>query len=209
MSTRDEPTRGVAAEAGRLVADAVSLRLVALVEALREPSEDTADAAAPAPSTGAPQRRGPVPRLPRAALRAPARAAADALATVAAGVVPRLLERIDLNPVLARIDVEALVARVDVAGLVERVDVNRVVATIDVDAVVQRVDAGALAREAVEGLDIGEVIRESTATVGSDTVEAVRVQGMRADGLVATVVDRMLLRRRPRRTGLDPPRGPA
>jgi hypothetical protein len=44
--------------------------------------------------------------------------------------------------------------------------------------------------------------------MASETVDALRVQGMRADGLVNRIVDRILLRQGQRRTGplLDEPR---
>jgi hypothetical protein len=40
--------------------------------------------------------------------------------------------------------------------------------------------------------------------MATETVDALRVQGMRVDGLVSRVVDRILLREEPRQT--DPPR---
>ena len=77
---------------------------------------------------------------------------------------------------------------------------------MDVDALVRRVDVGAVAREALDGIDLGEVIQESTAGIGADTVEAIRVQAMHADDLVARFVDRLLMRRRPRDTAVGEPR---
>ena len=85
-------------------------------------------------------------------------------------------------------------AKVDIEAVLNRVDLNALLGKVDLDPLVQRLDVGALANEAMEGIDIGEVIRESTASIGSDTVDAVRDQAMRADGLVARVVDRALRR---------------
>ena len=56
----------------------------------------------------------------------------------------------------------------------------------------------AVAREALEGIDIGDIIQESTAGLAIDTIEAVRVQAMNADDLLARIVNRILGRRRPR-----------
>jgi hypothetical protein len=141
----------------------------------------------------------------------PSRAAADAAAAIAAAVVPAVVERIDVNALLARVDVDAVVARIDLDAVVARIDVdrildsiepNRVLDRVDVDELVARVDIGAVAREALEGIDLGDIIQESTASIATDTVEAIRVQAMRADDLLARIVDRVLLRKRPRDTGL-------
>jgi hypothetical protein len=75
---------------------------------------------------------------------------------------------------------------------------------VDVDAVLARVDLPALTEQVIDEVDLGEIIRESSSTMASETVDALRVQGMRVDGLVSRVVDRILLREEPRQTG--PPR---
>jgi hypothetical protein len=51
-------------------------------------------------------------------------------------------------------------------------------------------------------VDVGEIVRESTATIGSDVVEGLRSQAMRADALLAGLVDRVLGRDGGRRTEL-------
>ena len=65
----------------------------------------------------------------------------------------------------------------------------------------------AVAREALEGIDIGDIIQELTAGIATDTMEAVRVQAMNADDLLARIVDRLLGRRRPARSVPRPPAG--
>ena len=47
----------------------------------------------------------------------------------------------------------------------------------------------------MEAIDIGELVRELTATIGSDIVEDLRAQSMRADDLVARLFDTVLRRR--------------
>jgi hypothetical protein len=49
-------------------------------------------------------------------------------------------------------------------------------------------------------IDIGEIIRESSGTMAAETVDALRVQGMRADRLLSRTVDRVLGRRDERQT---------
>ena len=198
---RDQTIPPAVLEAGRWMDEALTSSLARVLDALREPSGEGAPKPARRPH------RDPAATA-RRAVGAPARAAAETLTAVVAELIPRALDRIDLDAVLSRIDVNALVARVDVDRLLDSIDPNRLLERVDVDELVRRVDAAALAREAMEGIDMGEVIRESTSTLGSDTVEAGRVQAMVADEAVARVVDRVLRRRRRRETALSRPGAP-
>jgi hypothetical protein len=128
----------------------------------------------------------------------------------------RIVERIDLNQIAARIDLDAIIARVDVDAIAARIDLDAIAARIDLDAIIARVDIDAilarvdfpeLTEQVIDEVDLGEIIRESSSTMASETVDALRVQGMRVDGLVSRVVDRILLREEPRRTG-PPPKEP-
>jgi hypothetical protein len=179
----------VTTEGGRLVAEALAAALYDVAEALRT------DAAEAPPQ---PARRGDGNRVGEPAGRSLAsmstRAMSEAAAAIAAAVVPAIVERIDVNALLAKVDVDALVSRIDV---------NRILDTVDVDELVGRVDMAALAREALEGIDLGEIIQDSTASIATDTLEAIRIQAMRADGLLARIVD-LPLRRRGRQTALAP-----
>ena len=121
----------------------------------------------------------------------------------------RILGRIDLDEVAARIDIDAIIHRVDLDeivrgvdldAIVSRVDIDAVASRIDLDAIVDRIDIVGLARYVVEEIDLPEIIRESTGSMASETVRGVRMQGIGADEAVSRVVDRMLLRRQPRRT---------
>jgi hypothetical protein len=122
----------------------------------------------------------------------------------------RIVERIDLNQIAARIDLDAIIERIDIdaiAGRIDldaiasRLDLDAVVARVDIEAILARVDLPGLTEQVIDEVDLGEIIRESSSTMASETVDALRVQGMRVDGLVSRVVDRILLREEPRQTG--------
>ena len=143
--------------------------------------------------------------------------AARAVRALVAAVAATVLEEIDLNQVVARVDLDRIVERIDLDRIVERIDLDAVasridlvaiVARVDIAAVVARLDLPGLTEQVIEEVDLGEIIRESSSTMASETVDALRVQGMRADGLVSRVVDRILLRQGQRQTGLllDQPR---
>jgi hypothetical protein len=87
------------------------------------------------------------------------------------------LERIDMERILARVDVDELAARVDLAAMVERLDLAKI------------------AEEVIEELDVGELIRDSTGSMATETAEGIRVQGMNADLFVSRLVDRAFGRR--------------
>jgi hypothetical protein len=61
-------------------------------------------------------------------------------------------------------------------------------------------DLVGLADQVIEGIDLPEIIRESTGTVASEVVRGVRMQSIDADEAIARVVDRLFLRRRRRAT---------
>jgi predicted RNase H-like nuclease len=83
---------------------------------------------------------------------------------------------------------------------VERVDIDAIVSRIDVDAIVERLDLVALAEEVVNGIDLPEIIRESTGSMASDVVRDARMQTIDADVAIARVIDRIIRRRRARST---------
>jgi hypothetical protein len=109
--------------------------------------------------------------------------------------------RIDLDEIVARVDVDAVAARIDLDAIVSRIDLDAIVGQVDIDAIVARVDLPALTEEVIDEVDLGEIIRESSSTMATETVDALRVQGMRVDSLVSRVVDRILLRQGERQTG--------
>jgi hypothetical protein len=134
-------------------------------------------------------------------------AALDLAATIAGRVVDRLdldaiVDRVDVDRAVDRLDVDRVAARLDVDGLVRRLDLTRitqgVIDQLDLTAIARRVldelDLTEIARRVIDELELTELIRESTATVSVDTVDAIRVGGMNADRALARLVDRVLMR---------------
>jgi hypothetical protein len=76
--------------------------------------------------------------------------------------------------------------------------VNAVLDKIDLTAVVSRLDLNSIAREVIEGIDLPEIIRESSGAMASETVVGVRMRGIEADERISRLVDRVILRRRGR-----------
>src|SRR5829696_8498855 len=120
----------------------------------------------------------------------------------------RIVDRVNLNQIAARIDLNEIVHRIDIDTIADRIDLDAIVARVDLDAILARVDLPGLTEQVIDEVDLGEIIRESSSTMASETVDALRVQGMRVDGLVSRIVDRVLLRQGQRQTGpsLDAPR---
>ncbi|HEY7721608.1 MAG TPA: hypothetical protein VIB11_07190 [Pedococcus sp.] len=105
-----------------------------------------------------------------------------------------VLEHVDLDAVVAAVDVEAVLDRVDLTAVVlQRVDLDALV-----NAVIAHVDLIGLAEEVIDGVDLPEIIRESTGSMASDAVRGARLQGIAADEAVGRAVDRLLLRRKSR-----------
>jgi hypothetical protein len=114
--------------------------------------------------------------------------------------VDRIVDRVDPNQIAARIDLDAIVERVDLDAIAARIDPDAIVGRVDLDAVLARIDLPGLTEQVIDEVDLGEIIRESSSTMASETVDALRVQGMRVDGLVSRIVDRILLRDGQRQT---------
>jgi hypothetical protein len=129
-------------------------------------------------------------------------AALDRLVPVIADAI---VERIDLTDiVIDQVDLNRIVNSaldsLDLTQLViDRVDVNAIVAEADIDAVIDRVPIIPLANYVIDEIDLPQIIRSSTGGIASDAMNAVRVQGVGADQLVAGLADRVLLRRRRRK----------
>jgi hypothetical protein len=114
-----------------------------------------------------------------------------ALAGLDEETLAALLEKVDVNAIARRLDIEAVLDRMDLTTTVlRRVDLVRVV-----DAVLDQMDLIALANEIIEGVDLPEIIRDSTGSMASETVKGVRLQGIGADQAVDRAIDRLLLRR--------------
>lgn len=135
------------------------------------------------------------------------RLATDAVAAAASAVGGRLLERIDLTDlVTAVVDLDRLAARIDVEAVVARVNIDAIAARLNLDPIIARLDLIGLARYVVDGIDLPDLIRESTGSVTTDMVRDVRVQSAAADHQLERTIDRLLLRRQQRQAG-GPPAG--
>ena len=119
------------------------------------------------------------------------------------------LQRV-VREVLTRLDEETL------AEVLVLVDVDAVAARLDVDAGARpgrpdrpgpgaggprgrwwtpplaKVDLVGLAEQVIDGVDLPELIRESTGSMASDTVRGVRMRGIEADQTVSQAMDRLL-----------------
>jgi hypothetical protein len=113
----------------------------------------------------------------------------------------QIATRSDLDEIVDRVDVDAIANRIDLDAIVQRIDLDSIVARVDIDAILARVDLPGLTEQVIDEVDLGEIIRESSSTMASETVDALRVQGMRVDGLVGRIVDRILQREGQRQTG--------
>jgi hypothetical protein len=101
-----------------------------------------------------------------------------------------------LDGVLASIDLTSLVLRnVDIDRIVEQMDIQRVIDRVDIDAAVEKADVVGIARYVIEELDLPGIIRESSGTLATDTIEGLRIQGMNADSSLSRFIDRLLGRR--------------
>lgn len=80
-----------------------------------------------------------------------------------------------------------------------------IVVRLPLEEIVSRVDTATLTKRLLESVDLAGIMRESTATVGSEVVDAGRTQAMGADSFVERIVDRMLFRRGPRDLEIDEP----
>jgi hypothetical protein len=112
--------------------------------------------------------------------------------------VESIIDRVDVEKIIDRVDVEKIIDRVDVEKIIDRVDVNAIVARVDVQSIMNQVDIAPMANEIIAEVDIGSIVRESTGSITGDAIDGGRVTGMRLDGFVDRVVDRVLLRRKAR-----------
>jgi hypothetical protein len=102
-----------------------------------------------------------------------------------------------LGEVLRHAELTDLVLRnVDLDRVAAAIDLDAAAARIDLSAIIARLDLIGLAEEIIDGVDLPEIIRESTGSMASETVRSVRMQGIAADDAVARAVDRLLARRR-------------
>jgi hypothetical protein len=114
--------------------------------------------------------------------------------------IDAIVRQVDIAAIVDRVDIDAIAKRIDLDAIVERIDIDAIVSRIDLDAIVDRMDIVGLAEEIVNGIDLPEIIRESTGTMASEVVRDARMQSIGADVAIARLVDRIIRRRRARRT---------
>jgi hypothetical protein len=137
----------------------------------------------------------------------------EAVAHVNEEEIASLAAKVDVNAIAKQLDINAILDEMDLTAIVlQRVDLVKVVdAVLDqidlttivlqrvdlvkvVDTVLDQIDLIAVSNEIIDGVDLPGIIRESTGSMASETVQGVRMQGIGADEAVGRVVDRILLR---------------
>jgi len=98
--------------------------------------------------------------------------------------VRRLEDALDL---VVPVAVDQVLRRVDVTALLD--------SYVDIDHVVDRIDLIALANEVIAGIDLPEIIRQSTGSVGSEAQRGMRMQAISGDEAVARIGERFRMRR--------------
>ena len=112
-----------------------------------------------------------------------------------AGLVGNLLQADSLAMrALRLVDLEAIAESV-----LEKLDVDRLahqaLGGIDTTRLVlDEVDIVTLAQAAIDGVDLPRIVRESSTSMASETVDSIRLQGIDADRAVTRIVDRLLRR---------------
>jgi hypothetical protein len=96
-----------------------------------------------------------------------------------------------LIPVIVQQVTENVIAQIDFVRVVEQIPIDDIAGAIDIEAIVARID-------------LGGVIRESTASLTVETVDALRSQGIALDAWTSRVVDKMLFRKQPREVEFEP-----
>lgn len=97
-----------------------------------------------------------------------------------------------------RRSVAGAVTEADLDAVIAGIDLDAVVARVDLDAVIARLDIPALVEKVLDDIDLGKIVRESSAGMATETVGAVRVRTAGADRAINGFVDRVVLRRPPR-----------
>jgi hypothetical protein len=128
-------------------------------------------------------------------------AGGEALDLVIPTVLDRVLDRIDITElVLQRVEldriVDAVLDKMDLTQVVlDRVDLGTVI-----NAALDDIDIAEIANQVIDDVNLPEIIRESTTGVAGDVIDGTRLRAVQGDELVNRLVDRILLRRKARRT---------
>jgi hypothetical protein len=121
--------------------------------------------------------------------------------------IDAIARQIDIDAIVSQVDIDAIAKRIDVDAIADRIEIDAIVSRVDVDAIVRRLDLVGIAEEVVNGIDLPEIIRQSTGSMASDVVRDVRMESIEADMAIERLIDRVIRRRRARHT--DAPGEPA
>ncbi|MEV6267310.1 hypothetical protein AB0L64_09095 [Kribbella sp. NPDC051936] len=96
---------------------------------------------------------------------------------------------------LVRAVLHLVLDRIDLTETVRQyVDVNSIVRDVDLEAVIGRMDVAGLAEGVIAEVDIAEIIRQSTGSLTSETVQSVRMQGISGDEAIDKATGRIRVR---------------
>lgn len=135
----------------------------------------------------------------------------DLKTIVAAMPMDDIISELDINGIVAHVDINGIVSQVDIDGIIGRVDLDALMTRIDIDALMTRVDVGALLErvdmapivtDVLDTVDIGSLVRDSTGSVTTELIDGARISAVRLDLFVNRIVDKILLRRKPRKVEL-------
>jgi hypothetical protein len=88
-----------------------------------------------------------------------------------------------------------VVGRIPLDQIIANVDLNAILAQVDLNALLASIDIGPLINTAMQEIDFGSVIRDSTSGVTSEMRDAGRATAMHGDLIVARVFDKIVRRR--------------
>jgi hypothetical protein len=117
-------------------------------------------------------------------------------ATIVGGLLDWMVPAI-LDAVFKRVDLTALVIdKVSIPRIVDSIDLNALAARIDIQALIAQIDISGIAKQVIDDIDLGGIIRDSSGALASETVVGVRLQSASADDALQRVVGRFLPGRR-------------
>ncbi len=120
----------------------------------------------------------------------------EVLIRLDAETLSEVLVLVDVDAVAARLDVDAVAGRLDMDAVLDRLNltstvIDRVDLGVVVDAALSKVDLVGIAEQIIDGVNLPEIIRESTGSMASETVRGVRMRGIEADQTVSHAIQRL------------------
>ena len=91
--------------------------------------------------------------------------------------VDKIAERVSLEPIIDRVDVDEIASRLDVKAVIDRLDLDGIVDTVDLERQVNRIDLVKIADQVIEGVDLPQMIRESTGSLSTEAVHGASSAG--------------------------------